>query len=386
VMALVTGAVALALLRDKPPDRPVPGSFYLEARFQIESPVGISRNLYAKYWWRDGTHWRQEIEDRTPSPGAGTRIVVWNQDRQWEWDSRLNQTTEFNVEGSNPDAQLFSLPNWLPYLALTPVRLEAPSIDEYISRVNSSARGVTVNARRVGVDGALVGIELRQTGSEAAAPKTIWVEPDRLFIVRAQSSLPAVSASNVSAFYEVTRLEHEPRLTDDLFEFTPPSGSLRQQGQNVAAMYFPRSDDAGAPTPYQDVSGGLPLRMAPPFLSMGSLPERFVAWGEHSMPGADGAVAAVVTTFGDSKIQDPNQPYKGPYLLVEQQRRVDGLPGALRVGEGVDINGSPGFVVSEAGECSVAWLSGGVAVRLSSDVLTADELVELARGMYVRAN
>ena len=69
------------------------------------------------------------------------------------------------------------------------------------------------------------------------------------------------------------------------------------------------------------------------------------------------------------------------YLLVRERIRKDSLPETVRQGTPIDVIGTMAWLQDASGARSLIWQDGDIAVQLTANQLSEDELARVARSM-----
>jgi len=338
-------------------------SFYAEARIEVlPAPgdpltrVGADTGTVSlvRFWFVPPDRWRREIEITRSALDVGTLIEVADGEAVWTYDDRLG-----TYQRRDPAAADF-VPSVLFSAPVGP--LDAESVDAFIVGMRRNigddqvrrAGEATVLGRRTEI------VEIRDASSsswdaseDSGRVNRILIDPERMFMMRV-----AVGGGDEDSFaLEVTALDYDVKIDDELLTFEPPAGA-REDADALTTF-------CGTSSPGRSSSFGV----HPGFLLPLYIPDGYAPTSTRREEG--GADCEPVATW--SLLEG-----EAGYVLLRQRRRTGGVPAALRVGAPLDVGGHEGFRSSGGGRQRLAWADGGLVALLESDALPFEELLRLA--------
>ncbi|MGK2965426.1 MAG: LolA family protein [Tepidiformaceae bacterium] len=236
--ALVLVAAGWWLSRDDDDD--YPDSFYIEVALTVldeSATIGttlppdeseLTQSL-VRYWYRDSSHVRVEIEAIAPGSVGPVFVVVLEDDQIASYDPETNtfQRGPFPTEGRPDD-----LP-WLPFTSAlvgpAPGRTEAGLLEFLRERAGDDGY-VEVLGEDTVLGRTVTIIEFAPTGMEQTNDEPpqgvgvgrLWFDPQSGLVLKAE--LDAGSLAQYTAEVRELRLPDDP--PDSTFEFTPPPGAV----------------------------------------------------------------------------------------------------------------------------------------------------------------
>lgn len=337
--------------------------FYLEASTLTTINDSQTQTL-SKWWQEDSTHAR--IEDGPPvvigpnpnseSFGDSTAISVSDGTTHWAWSTGLTL-----YSGDNRLEPANEAHRGLEFLG----PLDEQAMDAYLTSLRTDYPGATVTTTAGGL---VLGrrVMLVERSSTMAMPDgstgqnllRLWVDPERMFVMRAESH-PAIGPAVVAT---VTSLKYGEEQPASEFVWDPPAGThlITCTPDNKALL-----------------AGVLPK----PFISVPStaIPGGFAYSGIGVATAADGTCGQAHAAFEQSP---SGLAAPGHYLQVgenieDPQSVISATPQETRTIRG-DVAASAWM---EGDVALLAWVHDGLGVQLKSSVLTIDELATFGEAM-----
>lgn len=329
-------------------------------------------------WWytADPARWRWEFEATGPRLDAGTHLIVFDGEAAWSYDDR-SRTYSRQEAMALPEGMVPS-----PSFNAPVGPAHAVDVDAFVDQWRARSRDGEV--RRAGA-GTVLGwaveiVEIRPawrsrsggaTAPDVGAPSgppdaartatsggvvRVAIDPERMFVMRWE-----VDGEGGGQSYraEVVALEYGVSIDAERFVFDPPPDASEVPG----AEGWCSSAGSAVGGPGVTVPAGF---LAPAYVPAGF---RSVASGSESGAGCT-TTAIWVLLEGDG----------GGSLSIQQRVRRE-LPDSLRAWEAVALGDRRGYREARDGIERLAWQQGELAVLLSSDVLSVEELLRVARSM-----
>ncbi len=205
-------------------------------------------------------------------------------------------------------------------------------------------------------EGTATSTPTQSSADEAGGVVRVAIDPERMFVMRWEVD---GEGGGQSYHAEVVSLDYGASTDASRFAFDPPPD----------AMEAPDGDDDACSE--SSTLGGPTVSVPPGFLTPAVIPAGFQSVGSGSESGIGCAIAATWTLLERDR----------PGYLLLRQRTRHALPDSLLAWEPVPLDGGDGYRDPTGSTERLAWHQGEVAVMLESDVLTLEELIEVANSM-----
>lgn len=257
---IIAGTVVLLALGGGDSQRPA-DSFYLEAMVLVEGnePHGTTETRI-RWWFRDPHHYRYQLVVTPGDAAATTYIVVADGEYLWR-DSSDQPAYHRDALSELPPGAAVSLPISI-LLGPAPAPTMGDLLRELLSRGDPERRHERF-ARVVGKERVL-GVETqvvefgptwhssggsadasgnRQTFEESGGSARIWVDVERMFILRYEEDV----GDQGRARADVVDLKYGARIDDGVFRFEPPPGKTLDTRPATDNQTPARATPANAP-------------------------------------------------------------------------------------------------------------------------------------------
>jgi|GEM_PF-5429003 len=362
---------------------------------------------------RDRSHFRADVQFINPAIDNGTLTVVVNGSTSTSYDARSRLAFAAKVPRQRRAAYLDELlqmllsgaeePGALPpqpdptkpvsaYLVLLrhpplapPVRFRARIVgdDTLLGRAVDiiDYRPITVKVVGDTCTSSHGMTTCRPSRFRGLGSARIWIDHEHPFILRYQghgtNDVHDVGSMDASLSYRLTSIAYGQGPSDADLQFQPPVKVVHDQ---FLFSFMPRGSDSG-PGPGVAPPGPF-VYPSPP--SAGNLTtsdgiER-LGYGPHykiAVVTALFSTGKYGTTYFDKQAKlGPMRYVKGPYLLIQERLRVDGLPVELQTGTPQMAGSCQVWAGTYAdGQRWLAFAKGNASVLISTNALAASELL-----------
>ncbi|MBA4180890.1 MAG: hypothetical protein C0506_09910 [Anaerolinea sp.] len=373
------GVVAAGLLLQggDAPDKvePVP-PFYLEAKISVRPGPDDRTGEQAstsriKWFYQDERHFRQTINNESPSLNSTSLIMVADGQDGWFYDTATNSYSRTPLPpGGGAAASLLSLSAWMGPVPAT-------DLDSFVALLKSYVKDGTVEV--VGSDQMLGRpvrlIEMKSASGESVTLSTngsetrsagpvqtmrLWFDPATRMVLRYLAE-PVGERQGIDL--TVTRLEVGGQMIGKVFLFVPPPGAIERSDTTTHSSSGSGSSSMG--------SAGRTPPLPKPFVAVTLLPEGLFSAGQGNTEDNGGIVAAEDRWRSDS----------GATLTLQQRLRADGLPPGLQVGDRIQVSGHEAFRLVNGDKTTIAWYYDGLAVLITGNRMPEAELLRFAEGL-----
>ena len=207
------------------------------------------------------------------------------------------------------------------------------------------------------------------TGDVSGGTARLWIDPERMFAMREITD----GGEHGSYSVELISLQYGLPKSEVDTSFAVPKGAQTVDSSDQNSALF--GGVAGTSNSGVTVSGTPDQVIHTPggFFRPSYVPTSYYVVGETVSSTSTNEVVGAETLFRLNGT--------GAYLHIEQRLRVDGLPTGLVTADMTTVNGHDAYRGTNGTAKTLAWYQDGVAVLLSSDALSYEELQSVADSM-----
>jgi outer membrane lipoprotein-sorting protein len=245
----LAGALVLLTACTSSAAETAPGSFYLEATVTVTGDeAGAHEEVITHLrWWSESVdRWRWELDQTGTDARSDGSFSLSDGDTVWYYDASANtyqRTEPFDL----PEGAV-AMP--LPFSILFGPT-NTPTLDDFIAQLEELGvdTEVVVAGHETVLGRETTVVEFRPTwhsssasasaGDPTATPTEVtesggvgrlWVDEERRFILRSEIDGEDFGQN---ALLEVTRLDFDPPMDGELFEFDPPPGAVEVTADGI---------------------------------------------------------------------------------------------------------------------------------------------------------
>jgi hypothetical protein len=323
---------------------------------------------------RDLTHYRVAIQTLSPTLLSGTRTAVLNGSTMTVYDDRTGTASNFPVpaigklpfvSGASDFLQLLQNGNDLGAGTPSgdpPLPQATDSFGSYLARLQKTLPGAQVvgTATMLGRNANIV-----EYSTQSGYDLKIWVDADQPAILQYQAGY----LGSPQTTYTVTSFGAGTGPSDADLAFRPsvPTTFWDRYPGTATGSSGAVSSPPGGFLDLPDPTSFTPACQVDGYAEQG-LDYTAQSWQQLYIP--DKATCSLVQV----------QPtWNGSYLLVQQERQAGGLPAGFTSGQLQMVSGCPVYSGTYGnGELWAALERNGIAIQLTTNFLTADQLLQYA--------
>lgn len=327
-----------------------------------QTPPTRASHGETKTWYAGPTRWRIETKSEAPTQPPFQAVTVSDGTSQWD----------YNAADNTVNVQLADVHNFPSPSVLSLDFLQQDMSNCY----NPQVLGEETVAGRAAYKVSLGPAKCRSASIwYLNGPHTIWLDKETFFVLK--SEIRAEQGDQISAAIEVTHVEYNLDLANELFTFTPPPGA------RVNDMRPQPAPDAQA---FQTQLTSLAGRIEFPLFAPQAVPNDMVPLAPKWNEIENQVELAFVPP---DRLNSNSQPESFGIIIYERRAAYDRIRNWTDGAEAIDLDGAQAWVrrgdfdaVSGTGSNSaVMVLRDGVLISISSFRIAPEQLLDIAKSL-----